>query len=116
MESFGSLLTEVAPAIIAAGSLLWSFSKQITKIEAKLQTLTHAVKDCKDGIEGNRQGRIEVFGVINNILKPKDNEVSERLARLEEKALTKASVDPKDVYTRIAKLESRLDSLEKDLK
>lgn len=114
MESFSSLITEIAPAIIAAGGLLWSFSKQITKIEAKLQSLEHAIQDCKDGIEGNRQGRIEVFGVINNSLKPKDSEVSERLARLEEKALVKTSVDPKDVYTRIAKLESRLDSLSKD--
>ena len=30
MESFSSIVTEIAPAIIAAGGLLWSFSKQIT--------------------------------------------------------------------------------------
>ena len=101
-----NLLTDVAPALIAAGSLLWSFSKQITKIEAKMQSLNHRIDDAKISIESNRQGRIEVFGVINETLKPKDSEMSERLARLEEKM--SRNIDVPEIYTRLAKLESEI--------
>ena len=111
MESLSSIITESAPAIIAAGGLLWSFSKQITHIEANLQALEHQIDDCKKAIEGNRQGRLEIFGVLNNSLKPKDNELSERLARVEEQV--RQGITPSEVYTRLAKLESELQCKDK---
>lgn len=111
MESLSKILTEVMPVLAVAGGLLWNFSKQITKIEAQLQGLEHQVDDCKKAIEGNRQGRVEIFGVLNNSLKPKDNELSERLARVEEQA--RQGITPSEVYTRLAKLESELSCLEK---
>jgi len=109
MDNISQLLMDVLPAIVAAGGLLWSFSKQITHIEARLQALTHQVQDCKDGIEANRQGRIEVFGVINNDLKPRDEQSSERLARVETRL--NEGIAPSEVYTRLAKIEAELEVL-----
>lgn len=109
MENISQLLMDVLPAIVAAGGLLWSFSKQITHIEAQLQALAHQVQDCKDGIEANRQGRIEVFGVINNNLKPKDEQTSERLARVETRL--NEGIAPSEVYTRLAKIEAEIEVL-----
>lgn len=109
MDNISQLLMDVLPAIVAAGGLLWSFSKQITHIEARLQSLTHQVQDCKDGIEANRQGRIEVFGVINNDLKPRDEQSSERLARVETRL--NEGIAPSEVYTRLAKIEAELEVL-----
>lgn len=100
---------DVAPVLVATGGLLWNFSKKITAIEAQMQALQHQVEDCKRLIEGNRQGRIEVFGVINNTLKVKDNEMSERLAKVE--TLVSAGITPSEVYTRLAKLEAELKTL-----
>lgn len=114
MESFAQILTEIAPAIIAGGGLLWSFSKQITHIEAKLQNLEHSISDCKEGINLNRQGRIEVFGVINGTLKPKDNDMSERLARVEERQ--GHSINISELYTRLARLESEMSCLKDQTK
>ena len=111
MESFATQIMDIIPVLLASGGLLWSFSKQITKIEAELQNLKHQVKDCKSAIEGNRQGRIEVFGVINNTLKPTDNALNERLARVETKLDT--GITPSEVYTRLAKIEAELDALRK---
>jgi hypothetical protein len=105
----GQIILDIAPVLAATGGLLWKFSKQITKIEAEIQALQHQVEDCKRLIEGNRQGRIEVFGVINNTLKVKDNEISERLARVE--TLVSAGITPSEVYTRLAKLEAELKTL-----
>lgn len=107
MTDMSTLLIDILPAIVTAGGLLWSFSKQITRIEAQLQGLEHQVKDCKDGIESNRQGRIEVFGVINNNLKPKDEVNSERLARVETRL--NEGIAPSEVYTRLAKIEAELE-------
>lgn len=111
MESLSNIVTEIMPALAAAGGLLWNFSKQITKIEAQLQALQHQVEDCKSHIEANRQGRVEVFGVLNNTLKPKDNELSERLARVEEQV--RQGMTPAEVYSRLAKLEAELTCMEK---
>lgn len=111
MESFATQIMDIIPVLLASGGLLWSFSKQITKIEAELQNLKHQVEDCKSAIEGNRQGRIEVFGVINNTLKPTDNALNERLARVETKLDT--GITPSEVYTRLAKIEAELDALRK---
>jgi len=104
MNEFTSILTEIMPALIFCGGLLWNFSKSITKIEAKLQAVEHQVEDCKKAIEGNRQGRLEIFGVINGTLKPKDNELSERLAKVEVQV-----VAPSEVYTRLAKIEAEIE-------
>jgi hypothetical protein len=109
MESISTLLMDILPAIVAAGGLLWNFSKQITRIEAQLQALEHQVRDCKDSIEGNRQGRIEVFGVINNDLKPRHEIASERLARVETRL--NEGIAPSEVYTRLAKIEAEIDVL-----
>jgi ribosomal protein S16 len=109
MDNLSTVLMDILPAIVAAGGLLWSFSKQITRIEAQLQTLEHQVRDCKDSIESNRQGRIEVFGVINNSLKPRDEQASERLARVETRL--NEGIAPSEVYTRLAKIEAELDVL-----
>lgn len=106
MESITSFIAEIAPVLVTAGGLLWSFSKQITRIEAELQALQHQMQDCKTSIEQNRQGRIEIFGVINSALKPKDNEVDVRLARVEE--TIKNGISPAEVYTRLAKIEAEL--------
>ena len=111
MESFATQIMDIIPVLLASGGLLWSFSKQITKIEAELQNLKHQVEDCKSAIEGNRQGRIEVFGVINNTLNPTDNALKERLARVETKLDT--GITPSEVYTRLAKIEAELDALRK---
>jgi len=106
--NFSSVLTEIAPIMITAGGLLWSFSKQITRIEADLQALQHQVDDCKGHIEGNRQGRIEVFRVINQNLKVKDTELSERLARAE--TIISHGVD-KETLTRLAHIEAEIKTL-----
>lgn len=103
------LLMDILPAIVAAGGLLWNFSKQITRIEAQLQALEHQVRDCKDNIEANRQGRIEVFGVINNNLKPRHEAASERLARVETRL--NEGIAAGEVYTRLAKIEAELEIL-----
>ncbi|MAF79891.1 hypothetical protein CL629_02300 [bacterium] len=108
MEGAVSILQEVMPAIIGCAGLLWSFSKKVTQIEAQLQALQHQITDCKKLIEGNRQGRIEVFGVINNSLKPRDVEISERLARVE--TTLEAGITPSEVYTRLAKIEAELEA------
>ena len=108
MESVSTLLMDILPAIVAAGGLLWNFSKQITRIEAQLQALTHQVQDCKDSNEANRQGRIEVFGVINNDLKPRHEIASERLARVETRL--NEGIAPSEVYTRLAKIEAELEA------
>lgn len=100
---------DVAPVLAATGGLLWNFSKKVTKIEAQMQALQHQVDDCRGLIEGNRQGRIEVFGVINNTLKTKDNEMSERLARVE--TVVQAGITPAEVYTRLAKIEAELKTI-----
>lgn len=102
---------DVAPVLAATGGLLWNFSKKVTKIETEMQALQHQVDDCKRLIEGNRQGRIEVFGVINNTLKVKDNELSERLARVE--TVVDGGITPAEVYTRLAKIEAELKTLGK---
>ena len=101
-----NILTEIAPALVFGGGLLWNFSKAITKIETQLQSLQHQVEDCKGHIEGNRKGRIEVFGVINGSLKPKDNEMSERLARVEEKLNSGANLS--EIYQKLATLEAEM--------
>lgn len=103
MQDFTSIITEIMPALIFCGGLLWNFSKSITRIEAKLQALEHQIEDCKKAIESNRQGRLEIFGVINGTLKPKDNEMSERLAKVEVQV-----VAPSEVYTRLAKIEAEI--------
>lgn len=110
MESFSDILTEILPALLAGGGLLWNFSKEITRIQAKLQALEHQINDSKGHIESNRQGRIEVFSVINNVLKPRDNSSSERIARLEEKV--SVGVDAKDIYSRLSRLEAELKCIE----
>lgn len=99
-------IVDVAPVLAATGGLLWNFSKKVTKIETQMQSLEHSIADCKRLIEGNRQGRIEVFGVINNVLKTKDNEMSERLACVE--TVVSAGITPAEVYTRLAKIEAEL--------
>ncbi len=104
MNEISSILTEIMPALIFCGGLLWNFSKSITKIEAKLQALEHQLEDCKKSIADNRQGRLEIFGVINNVLKPKDNDLSERLAKVEVKVIA-----PSEVYTRLAKIEAEIE-------
>lgn len=111
MDNISTLLMDILPAIVAAGGLLWNFSKQITRIEAQLQALEHQVRDCKESIEANRQGRIEVFGVINNTLKPRDEQTSERLARVETRL--DQGIAPSEVYTRLAKIEAELDVITK---
>jgi hypothetical protein len=105
------LVMDVAPVLAATGGLLWNFSKKVTKIEAQMQALEHQVNDCKAAIEGNRQGRIEVFGVINNVLKVKDNEMSERLAKVE--TIVSTGITPAEVYTRLAKIEAELKTIGK---
>ena len=107
-----NVLTEIAPALVFGGGLLWNFSKQITKIDAQIQALEHRVSDCKGHIEGNRQGRIEVFGVINNTLKPKDNELSERLARVEERL--NGGADLSEIYQELATLKAELKCSKKE--
>ena len=82
MEGIASLFMEVMPAVVAACGLLWNFSKKVTKIEAQLQAMEHQIEDCKHLIEGNRQGRIEVFGVINGALKPKDADLLGGISRV----------------------------------
>jgi len=111
MDGIAALLMDVLPAVVAAGGLLWSFSKKITRIEAQLQALEHKFTDCKEGIESNRQGRIEVFGVINNNLKPRDEQIGERLARVETRL--NEGIAPSEVYTRLAKIEAEMDMLSK---
>lgn len=111
MEGLSAHIMDIIPVLLASGGLLWNFSKQITKIEAELQALKHQVDDCKAAIEGNRQGRVEVFGVINNVLKPSDNALNERMARVETKIDT--GITPSEVYTRLAKIEAELDALMK---
>ena len=111
MEGIASLFMEVMPAVVAACGLLWNFSKKVTKIEAQLQAMEHQIEDCKHLIEGNRQGRIEVFGVINGALKPKDADLSERMARVE--TVIQAGITPSEVYTRLAKLEAEIETLQK---
>lgn len=108
MDGIAGFVQEVMPALVAAAGLLWSFSKQVTQIEAKLQALQHQLDDCKALIEGNRQGRIEVYGIINNSLKPRDTEISERLARVE--TTIKTGITPSEVYTRLAKIEAEIES------
>ena len=93
---------------LSLGVWLWTVSKQVTQIEAKLQALQHQLDDCKALIEGNRQGRIEVYGIINNSLKPRDTEISERLARVE--TTIKTGITPSEVYTRLAKIEAEIES------
>mgnify|MGYP003628778314 CR=1 FL=1 len=96
---YANILTEIAPILATAGGLLWSFSKKV-----------HQIEDMKNHIEGNRQGRIEVFGVINNLLKVKDNELSERLARVE--TIIEKGID-KDTIQRLATIEAELGQLSK---
>ena len=110
MESITSILTEILPALLAGGGLLWNFSKEITRIQAQLQALRHQIEDCKGHIESNRQGRIDVFGVINTSLKPQIQGASERIARLEERV--RGGVDSKEIYSRLARLEAELNCLE----
>jgi len=110
MESITSILTEVLPALLAGGGLLWNFSKEITRIQAQLQALRHQVDDCKNHIESNRHGRIDVFGVINSSLKPQIQNASERIARLEERV--SGGVDSKEIYSRLARLEAELSCIE----
>ncbi len=107
---YANILTEIAPILATAGGLLWSFSKKVTRIEAQLAALQQQVEDMKNHIEGNRQGRIEVFGVINNLLKVKDNELSERLARVE--TIIEKGID-KDTIQRLATIEAELGQLSK---
>ena len=111
MDNISGYFMDLVPVLVAAGGLLWNFSKQITRIEATLQSLKHQITDCKAAIESNRQGRIEVFGVINNTLKAKDNELSDRMARAETKL--DQGITPSEVYTRLAKLEAELDAITK---
>lgn len=108
MDTFAAQIMDIIPVLIASGGLLWSFSKQITRIESELLHLRHQIDDCKAAIESNRQGRIEVFGVINGTLKPKDDALNERLARVETKI--DAGITPSEVYTRLAKIEAELDA------
>lgn len=110
MESISSILTEILPAVLAAGGLLWNFSKEITKIQAQIQALEHQINDCKGHIESNRQGRIEVFHVINNSVKPSIQTTSESVARLEERLHSR--VDPKEIYSTLARLEAQLACIE----
>jgi len=107
---YANILTEIAPILATAGGLLWSFSKKVTRIEAQLAALQHQLQDMKNHIEGNRQGRIEVFGVINNLLKVKDNELSERLARVE--TIIEKGID-KDTIRRLATIEAELGQITK---
>ena len=107
---YANILTEIAPILATAGGLLWSFSKKVTRIEAQLAALQHQLQDMKNHIEGNRQGRIEVFGVINNLLKVKDNELSERLARVE--TIIEKGID-KDTIRRVATIEAELGQITK---
>ena len=107
---YANILTEIAPILATAGGLLWSFSKKVTRIEAQLAALHHQITDMKNHIEGNRQGRIEVFGVINNLLKVKDNELSERLARVE--TIIDKGID-KDTIQRLATIEAELGQITK---
>ena len=107
---YANILTEIAPILATAGGLLWSFSKKVTRIEAQLAALHHQITDMKNHIEGNRQGRIEVFGVINNLLKVKDNELSERLARVE--TIIEKGID-KDTIRRVATIEAELGQITK---
>ena len=111
MDNITTFMLDVLPAVVAAGGLLWSFSKQITRIEAQLQALEHKVKDCRDSIEANRQGRIEVFGVINNNLKPRHEAANERLARVETRL--NEGIAPSEVYTRLAKIEAEIEVITK---
>ena len=111
MDDVSKYIMDIVPVLVAAGGLLWNFSRQITRIEATLQALQHQVEDCKKAIEGNRQGRIEVFGVINSVLKPKDNEMSERLAKVETQLAQ--GITPSEVYTRLAKIEAEIETLVK---
>ena len=104
--SFNQLLSELVPILIATGSLLWSFSRQVTRIEAKLQALELQSAEQSKHIETNRQGRTEIFGVINSTLKPRDQEIAERLARVEEKLNT--SNFPVELYSRIAQIEAQI--------
>ena len=108
MDTFAAQIMDIIPVLIASGGLLWSFSKQVTRIESELLHLRHQIDDCKAAIESNRQGRIEVFGVINGTLKPKDDSLNERLARVETKL--DAGITPSEVYTRLAKIEAELDA------
>ena len=107
---YANIVTEIAPILATAGGLLWSFSKKVTRIEAQLAALHHQITDMKNHIEGNRQGRIEVFGVINNLLKVKDNELSERLARVE--TIIEKGID-KDTIQRLATIEAELGQITK---
>jgi hypothetical protein len=111
MDGVATFMLDVLPAVVAAGGLLWSFSKQITRIEAQLQALEHKVQDCKDSIESNRQGRIDVFGVINNDLKPRHESANERLARVETRL--NEGIAPSEVYTRLAKIEAEIEVITK---
>jgi len=111
MESVSTYFMDIVPVLLTAGGLLWKFSKQVTHIEAEIQAIRHQIEDCKKAIEGNRQGRIEVFGVINNVLKVKDNELSERLAKVETKI--DDGITPSEVYTRLAKIEAEIETLVK---
>ena len=108
---FSQLIMDILPVLAATGGLLWNFSKKVTKIETQIQALQHQIEDCKAAIEGNRQGRIEVFGVINNTLKIKDNDLSERLARVE--TVVDGGITPAEVYTRLAKIEAELNTFKK---
>ena len=101
-----NILTEIAPALVFGGGLLWNFSKAITRIQAQIQALEHRLQDSKTHIEGNRQGRRDVFGVINGTLKPKDNELSERLARVEERL--NGGADLSEIYQKLATLEAEM--------
>ena len=103
MDTLTTVLAQFGPIIATAGGLLWSFSRQITRIEAELQSLRHQLEDCKKGNEDNRQGRLEVFGVLNGVMKPKDNELSERLARVE---TLQSIMSPSDMIERLAKIEA----------
>ena len=46
--------------------------------------------------------------MINGTLKPKDDSLNERLARVETKL--DAGITPSEVYTRLAKIEAELDA------
>jgi hypothetical protein len=100
-----NIIMTITPALLSAGGLLWSFSRQITRIEAELLTLRHLERELSAKCETNRVGRGEVYGVLNNDLKPSISSISERVARLEERA--KNRIDSHAVVERLARLEER---------
>lgn len=104
--SFENLLSDLVPILIATGTMLWGFSRQVTRIEGRIQALELQSGEQSKHIETNRTGRAEIFGVINTTLKPRDQELAERLARVEEKLNTQNF--PVELYSRIAQIEASI--------